>query len=77
MSKIQINNLQTTGSELFAGGESFLTELQATEAHAIYGGKSNKKSKKGSKNKSNKGSNKSSGKNPVVHVPVYCKPCHC
>jgi hypothetical protein len=39
MSKIQIANLQATGSELFAGTDSFLTELQSTEAHAIYGGK--------------------------------------
>jgi hypothetical protein len=38
MSKIQIANLQPVGSELFQGGESFLAELQATEAHAIHGG---------------------------------------
>jgi hypothetical protein len=47
MSKIQIDNLQTAGSELFDGGESFLTELQATEAHTIFGGKSKKKDKYG------------------------------
>jgi hypothetical protein len=85
MSKIQINSLQTAGSELFQGSESFLTELQATEAHAVYGGKSKKKSNKGSKKKSNKGSNKGSNKNsggtPIVFVPFpvpfYCPPCHC
>ncbi len=43
MSKIQINNLQAAGSELFNGNESFLTELQATEASAIFGGKKNTK----------------------------------
>jgi hypothetical protein len=46
MSKIQINNLQATGSELFEGEESFLTELQATEAHTIFGGGSKKKKNK-------------------------------
>jgi hypothetical protein len=46
MSKIQINNLQAAGSELFDGNESFLTELQATEASAIFGGKKNSKAKK-------------------------------
>jgi hypothetical protein len=45
MSKIQIENLQTAGSDLFQGGESFLTELQATEAHTIFGGSSGKKKK--------------------------------
>jgi hypothetical protein len=77
MSKIQINNLQAAGSELFQSSESFLTELQATEAHTIFGGSSKKKSKQ----KSNKGSKKNSGGTPVVFVPVpfpvYCPPCHC
>lgn len=82
MSKIQINNLQAAGSELFQSGESFLTELQATEAHAVYGGKSKKKSNKGSKKGSrkgsnNRGSNRNSGNPRVVFVPVYCHPCHC
>jgi hypothetical protein len=77
MSKIQINNLQAAGSELFQSGESFLTELQATEAHSIYGGKSKKKSNKGSKKGSNKGGNKNSGAAPIVFIPVYCPPCHC
>jgi hypothetical protein len=71
MSKIQINSLQTAGSELFDSSESFLTELQATEAHAIYGGKSKKK---GSGKSSKKGSGKSSRGNSsgrtVVIVPV-------
>jgi hypothetical protein len=48
MSRIQIADLQATGTELFQGNESFLTELQSVEASAIYGGKacgSTKKSK--------------------------------
>jgi hypothetical protein len=84
MSKIQINNLQAAGSELFESSESFLTELQATEAHAVYGGKngSNKGSNRGNKgsNKGNKGSNKNnrnSGRTPIVFVPVYFPPYHC
>jgi hypothetical protein len=52
MSRIQIANLQSTGTELFQGNESFLTDLQSVEASAIYGGK-------GHSNKSKKG--KSSG----------------
>jgi hypothetical protein len=69
MSIIQITNLQPTGSDLFQDGESFLTELQATEAHTIYGGKS----KKGSK----KGSNKKSGGPVIVIVPFpQCPPRH-
>jgi hypothetical protein len=39
MSKIQIANLQPAGVELFQGGESFLSDLQAADAHQIYGGK--------------------------------------
>jgi hypothetical protein len=45
MSKIQISNLQPAGAELFQGGDSFLTELQATEAHRIHGGGSKSKFK--------------------------------
>jgi hypothetical protein len=73
MSKIQITNLQPVGSELFQGGESFLTELQPTEAHTIFGGSSKKGSKKGSKKSSKKGSKKSSGSPVVIIVP--CLPC--
>jgi hypothetical protein len=48
MSKIQIADLQPTGSELFQSNESFLTELKPAEAHNIFGG-SKKKSKKKNK----------------------------
>ncbi len=88
MSKIQINNLQAAGSELFQSSESFLTELQATEAHAVYGGKSknksNKRSGKSSKRSgrsSRRGSSGNSGRNSFVFVPVPfpfpVRPYHC
>jgi hypothetical protein len=45
MSRIQLANLPSAGSALFQGHESFLTELQSTEAHAIFGGGSKSKKK--------------------------------
>jgi hypothetical protein len=85
MSNIQINNLQAAGSEFFQGSESFLTDLQAIEAHAVYGGKSNKRSNRGSNKRSNRGSNRgsnnNSGRNSFVFVPFpvpfHCPPCRC
>jgi hypothetical protein len=71
MSKIQLTNLQSAGSDLFQGSESFLSELKSTEAHAIYGGKGG--SKKGCGGGSKKKSNKSG------HGGGYCPPyypCH-
>jgi hypothetical protein len=68
MSKIQINNLQTFGSELFDGGESFLTELQSTEAHTVFGGKSKNKNK--SKKKDKYGSDVIVIQQPPIFVPV-------
>lgn len=76
VSKIQINSLQSAGNELFNSSESFLTELQATEAHAVYGGKKNKfnkgsrkGSKKGSRKGSGRGSNRGSGRPSIVVIP--------
>ncbi len=66
MSKIQIDNLQAAGSEFFESNESFLTELQAVEAHAVYGGK---KSNKSSNKRSNKSSNRNSGRSTIVIIP--------
>jgi hypothetical protein len=62
MSKLQINNLKPSGAELFQGSESFLTELKATEAHSILGGKSGK-SKKSKKSGSGKSKKSGSGGN--------------
>jgi hypothetical protein len=50
MSRIQLANLPSAGTALFQGSESFLTELQSTEAHAIYGGGSGSKKKRGGPN---------------------------
>jgi hypothetical protein len=68
MSKIKIGNLQAAGVEMFQGSESFLTELQSTEANQIFGGKckNKSKSKKGvkslkAKSGSKSGSSKSGG----------------
>ena len=47
MSRIQLANLSSAGSALFEGNESFLTELQSTEAHAVYGGGSGSKKRRG------------------------------
>ena len=62
MALIQISNLTAAGSDLLAGTESFLTELQDTDTTQIIGGgghghghgrgcgsKKSKKSKKGSR----------------------------
>jgi hypothetical protein len=69
MSRVQITELQATGTELFQGNESFLNELQPVEANAIYGGKKCGVSKKKTGGKSSSGckvgkssANKSTGK---------------
>ncbi len=82
MSKIKISNLQPAGVELFQGSESFLTELQATEAHKIHGGSKKNKSGKNKSGKNKSGKNKSGGNGGpvVVIVPIpYCppRPCGC
>jgi hypothetical protein len=69
MSKIQIDNLQPAGIELFLGGESFLAELANAQAHQIQGGG------KKSKNKTKK-SRKSSAPAPVAYNYAYL-PCTC
>jgi hypothetical protein len=38
MANIEISNLTSAGSDLFAGADSFLTELQTTETAQIFGG---------------------------------------
>jgi hypothetical protein len=63
MSRIQIADLQTNGTELFQGTESFLTELQSVEASAIYGGKCAGGKKKTGGSKIGKSPKKNSGKN--------------
>jgi hypothetical protein len=48
---IKISNLNLAGSDLFAGEESFLTDLQEADSDRVFGG-SNKNKNKGS-NKNN------------------------
>jgi hypothetical protein len=80
MSKIQINNLQPTGIELFLGEESFLAELANAQAHQIQGGGKN------SKNKIKKSQQPPAPAPVVVYnyaysgIPCYCPPppcCNC
>jgi hypothetical protein len=73
MSRIQLSNLTTAGTELFQGSENFLTELKATEAHAIFGGKGGSKKKSSSKKKSGSGS---SGYGGGYGCYNPCRPCH-
>jgi hypothetical protein len=70
MSKIQINNLQPAGIELFLGEESFLTELVNAQAHQIQGGG------KKSKNKTKK-SQKSSAPALAYNYAYAYMPCAC
>jgi hypothetical protein len=78
MSRIQLANLPSAGSTLFQGSESFLTELQSTEAHAIFGGKGH-----GGKGSSNKGSSKKGSRSGSGRgyggccPPSYCPPAPC
>jgi hypothetical protein len=39
MAQIEISNLNPVGSDLFAGSDSFLTELQAADANIVVGGR--------------------------------------
>lgn len=39
MAQIEISNLNPVGSDLFASPDSFLTELQATDANQVVGGR--------------------------------------
>jgi hypothetical protein len=60
---IEISNLNPAGSDLFAGEESFLTDLQEADSDKVFGGSGNK-NKKNSKNKNN----------PVVPFPTPTPP---
>ncbi len=60
MSLIQISDLNPAGSDLFAGAESFLTDLQDNDSSNVFGG--GKKGRGGRGGKSGSGSGKGSGK---------------
>jgi hypothetical protein len=84
MAFIDISDLTPAGSDLLAGSESFLTELQATDSSQIFGGGGHGygggSKNKGSKNKGSKNKNsKNNGGYGYPCSPVYCPPvypCH-
>lgn len=45
MAHLNISNLNSAGSDLFAGADSFLTELQTTDTTQIFGGNSQRRSR--------------------------------
>jgi hypothetical protein len=55
MAHIEISNLNIAGSDLFAGTDSFLTELQDTDTTRILGGGGSKGGSGKKKGKSGKG----------------------
>ena len=52
---LNISDLNSAGSDLFADNDSFLSDLQETEAISVYGGKSKGHGGGKSNKKSNKG----------------------
>ena len=76
MAHIEISNLTSAGSDLFAGADSFLTELQTTETTQIFGG-FNKRCVRKWKKTSIKIVKKTSWKAPKTPIKVVCKPVHC
>ena len=81
MAHIEISNLTSAGSDLFAGADSFLTELQTTETTQIFGGwnkgHGGRKWKKTSWKKSSYKCKKTSYKPCKPPVKVACKPVPC
>ena len=69
MALIQISNLTAAGSDLLAGTESFLTELQDTDTTQIIGGGGRGHGRGSKKSKKSKKGSRSGGCNP-------CYPCH-
>ena len=82
MAHIEISNLNSAGSDLFAGADSFLTELQPTETTQIFGGYHCRRGRRNWKNTSYKSSYKKvsykssykkvSYKTANCSKPVYC-----
>ena len=73
MAHIEISNLTSAGSDLFAGTDSFLTELQTTETTQIFGGYRQRCGRRNWKKTSYK-CKKTSWKAPKK---VVCKPVPC
>jgi hypothetical protein len=64
---IEISNLNPAGSDLFAGEESFLTDLQEADSDRVFGGGSNGNKK----NKNSKNNNNNNGGIPTYGIPVF------
>jgi hypothetical protein len=79
MAHIEISNLNSAGSDLFAGADSFLTELQTTETTQIFGGSKKRCAGRGGKKTSFKVVvvKKTSWKAPKTPVKVACRPAPC
>jgi hypothetical protein len=76
MAHIEISNLNSAGSDLFAGADSFLNELQTTETTQIFGGYH--KGHGGRKwKKSSYKCKKTSYKPCKPPIKVVCKPAPC
>ena len=71
MANLNISNLNSAGSDLFAGADSFLTELQATDTTQIFGGNSQRRRRRHCKKTSFKMCKKTSFK------VVRCQPVRC
>jgi hypothetical protein len=74
MAYIEISNLNIAGSDLFAGTDSFLTELQDTDTTQIMGGGGSKGGKSGKK-KSGKGYGYGGGKSGKGGYGGCCYTC--
>ena len=78
MTHLEISNLNSAGSDLFAGADSFLTELQTTETTQIFGGYNCRRGGRNWKKTSYKSNckkvsyKKSSYKTSNCSKPVYC-----
>jgi hypothetical protein len=77
MALIEISNLNSAGSELFAGTDSFLNELQTTETTQIFGGYHKGHGCRKWKKTSCKIVKKTSYKPCKPPVKVACKPAPC
>lgn len=77
MAHLNISNLNSAGSDLFAGADSFLNELQSTETTQIFGGYSQRRGRRHCKKTSIKLCKKTSWKPCKPPVKVVCKPVPC
>lgn len=77
MAQIEISNLNAAGNDLFAGADSFLTELQTTDTNQIFGGYNQRCGRRRGKKTSIKIVKKTSWKAPKPPVKVACRPVPC